>query len=84
MPKKTRLKLDALKVQSFVTGEEQRDLRGGVSGSDCAIIACPPTNDSDCVCGGGQSPPAPTVRDFTCIDWYCDTILTSEPPQIIC
>jgi hypothetical protein len=64
MSKKKKLKLDDLKVNSFVTSladDSQAQVKGGVFTiiffsvcSDCSECSCPSINYTDCTdCGGG-------------------------------
>ena len=54
MTKKMKLSLDNLKVQSFVTSEEAKDVKGGESFNNCpnttlpAIICDCPTEGIEC------------------------------------
>jgi hypothetical protein len=98
MPKKMKLRLKDLKVQSFVTqlGDEIRRVKGGVSENTLCILTCmyPCGTEETCeTCDTCETCGASCGGTCTCDTCqhscggtceYSICIDCTEPPQIIC
>jgi hypothetical protein len=77
MPKQKKLKLNELKVKSFVTmsNGQSHQVRGGVH-SDTPIPCPPATNTCETPCGSCECPTDPTLCTCYTCETECNTCAT--------
>lgn len=87
MPKKLKLGLNGLKVQSFVTSlhnEEKSGVKGGVSDPICSENNCDTTPYGTCETYQTCETDCGTCQGYTCDWWLCPTYQDPACSEIGC